>query len=496
MDDIKRREFIRNSFLAGAGLSLTVPEILQAHPSQITSKEKATLISNHSAGKKIIVAGAGISGLCCAYELTKSGHDVVILEASGRHGGHVFTGRDGFSDGLYADYGADHITQPGYEMFFEYSREFNLTVLPYRQGNDGLSMIRGKFYSESQLRDPSILKTMGFNENEIHLLSENPWWALQTFYLQSFISKFTDPFQPFGVGLDDLDNISLAELYKKQGASEMALDWLGGKNTSALYKVWRLAIMGFRGIPLSEGNVYRLKGGNQEMTNAFAKKLGARLKLGSPIQSIKHSPDSVTVTFKEYGYDAEKQMTADFLVNAISLPVFKRIPVSPVLSPEKQFVVDNLAYTSHPHYIFEASSKFWLEDGLKSINLEFDDPDIQATWQTADEVESERVLVVAYGPSGLSPQRVLAAFRRLYPGKRDTIVQALTKDWSKDNFAPTCEMVPFPVGQMHKFWPQVIKPEGRIYFTGTYADNMSRGMESCLRSAKRVAAEINSNPSR
>jgi monoamine oxidase len=260
-----------------------------------------------------------------------------------------------------------------------------------------------------------------------------------------------------------------------------------------LYKVWRFAVMGFRGIPHSEGNTFRLKGGNQEMTNAFAKNLGTRVSLGTPILAISHSSQSVTVKYKQYGYDEEKQMTADFLVNAISLPVFKKIPVSPILSTEKQFVIDNLAYTSHPHYIFEASSKFWLDDGLKSINLEFDDPDIQATWQTADEVDTDRVLIVAYGPSGLSPQRVLAAFRKLYPGKKDTIVLALTKDWSKDGFAPTCEMIPFPVGQMHKFWPQVMKPEGRIYFAGTYADNLSRGMESCIRSAKRVAEEINSN---
>jgi monoamine oxidase len=34
-------------------------------------------------------------------------------------------------------------------------------------------------------------------------------------------------------------------------------------------------------------------------------------------------------------------------------------------------------------------------------------------------------------------------------------------------------------------------PEGRIYFAGTYADNLSRGMESCIRSAQRVATEIN-----
>lgn len=31
--------------------------------------------------KRIIIAGAGIGGLCCAYELMERGHDVVVLEA-------------------------------------------------------------------------------------------------------------------------------------------------------------------------------------------------------------------------------------------------------------------------------------------------------------------------------------------------------------------------------------------------------------------------------
>src|SRR6478609_2116798 len=160
MEDLKRRAFIRNSFLAGAGISLSVPEILNTTASNLPAESGFLKKLN---ARKVIVAGAGISGLCCAYELMKAGHEVTVLEASGRHGGHVFTGRDGFSDGLYADYGADHITDPGYEKFFEYSKEFNLTILPYRQGNDGLTMLKGKFYSEDQLRDPTLLKNFGFN---------------------------------------------------------------------------------------------------------------------------------------------------------------------------------------------------------------------------------------------------------------------------------------------------------------------------------------------
>ena len=53
--------------------------------------------------KKVIVMGGGIAGLSCAYELMKRGHDVVVLEATGRTGGHVRTMHDPLADGLYAD---------------------------------------------------------------------------------------------------------------------------------------------------------------------------------------------------------------------------------------------------------------------------------------------------------------------------------------------------------------------------------------------------------
>jgi monoamine oxidase len=497
MKDLKRRAFIKDTLLAGVSTSL-LPGILQAKATDdINPEAKIRAISEKP--KKVIVAGAGITGLCCGYELMKSGNEVTVLEASGRYGGHVFTGRDGLSDALYADYGADHITQPGYERFFEYTKEFNLTVIPYPHaegseaaaGSNSLKMIDGKFYSQQELSDPAILTRLGFNNKEIQFLSQNPWYALQSLYLKSYLPKFTDAYQPFGVGYDHLDNISIAELYKKEGASPSALRFLGGENASALYVLWRFAIMGFRGIPLSEGDTFHLKDGNEQLPIAFAKRLGKSLRLNHPVTRIRQDKTSITVNYKAFGFDEEKQMSADYLVNCITLPVFKNIPITPALSPEKQYVVDNLNYSSHPFFVFEASSRFWLEDGYKSINMEFNHPDILSIWEETNEVDTSRIILKAYGPSGLSPQRVLDAFRQVYPGKHDTIEQALTKDWSKDKYAPVCEMEPFPPGEMHKFWPQIMLPEARIYFAGTYADNLSRGMESCIRSAQRVAQEIN-----
>ena len=495
MKGIKRRSFIKNTLLAGMGTALA-PQLLNAQQKENFIKADET---TPVTGKKIIVAGAGITGLCCAYELMKSGHEVVVLEADGRYGGHVFTGRDGLSDGLYADYGADHITKPGYEKFFEYVDQFKLTALPYPHAEgsaaapnrNGLKMIGGKFYSDEMLKNSAVLGKLGFNEREVKFLSQNPFYALSAHYLKSYSGKFTDPYQPFGVGYDELDKIPVSDLYKKEGASAAALGALGGERTSALYHLWRAAVMEMRGIPLSEGDTFHLKGGNEQLPIAFAKRLGNRLKLSHPITAINHTKTGVTVKYKPYGAVTEKEMQVDVLVNCITLPIFKGIPITPPLSPEKQYVVNHMPYSSHPFYVFEASSRFWLDDGFKSINMEFEHPDISSIWEETNEENSDRVILKAYGPGGISPQRVLAAFRQVYPGKHDTIEQALTKDWTRDRFAPACEMEPFPIGQMHKFWPQLMMPEGRIYFAGTYADNLSRGMESCIRSAQRVAAEIN-----
>ena len=67
---------------------------------------------------------------------------------------------------------------------------------------------------------------------------------------------------------------SVADLLKKDGASAAAIEWIGDSENSALHVIWKAAILRLRGVPLWPREVYRLKGGNQKLPDAFAEKLG------------------------------------------------------------------------------------------------------------------------------------------------------------------------------------------------------------------------------
>src|ERR1700688_3973965 len=110
--------------------SITRRQALQTAGTVLLAGAGSPLPAAAAPAKRVIIAGGGIGGLCCAYELMERGHDVTLLEASRRTGGHVKTIRDPLPDGLYADVGAEHFTNPGYVDYRRYVEKFDLPVLP------------------------------------------------------------------------------------------------------------------------------------------------------------------------------------------------------------------------------------------------------------------------------------------------------------------------------------------------------------------------------
>ena len=436
--------------------------------------------------KTVIVAGAGIAGLCCAYELARHGHEVTVLEASGRVGGHVKTVRDELPDGLYVDAGAEQFTKPGYDLYWSYVREFNLPYMQDHRRENMLRLIDGRLYSEQELADQRILSKFGFNQREIEFLRRHPWWDLGTLYFDKYTDAFPDEYNPFNAGLNDLDQITLGALLKRDGASEAGIRFAGGE-MSALDAIWHAAILKRRGVPLWPVQVFRLIGGNSLLPETFANRLGERVKRGCPVTAIQQGASEVTVEYREFR--ETKQISGDYLVCCMSAVMLRKIPISPALPEPKRWAIANVPYYSATRPVFQSRTKFWRDQNV-SMNIEFDQPALAHNWSMADDVHTQRGLIVGTAQPGISADAALTTFRSYYPGKHDTIEAAMIIDWSRDPWCMACETMEYKPGELHRFWPALIEPHGRIHFAGAYCDNLGWGQEAATRSANRVAKAI------
>src|SRR6516164_4283951 len=76
LDGMTRREMLRRSAAAGAALLLS---------------NSLGFSATRAVGKRVVVIGAGFSGVSAAYELKSAGYEVTVIEARDRIGGRVHT---------------------------------------------------------------------------------------------------------------------------------------------------------------------------------------------------------------------------------------------------------------------------------------------------------------------------------------------------------------------------------------------------------------------
>ena len=333
----------------------------------------------------------------------------------------------------------------------------------------------------STLEDPT-----GFSQGEIDFLAKRSWQELPLLYLQKYVDQMRDETNPFEGNLRQLDQVSTGDLLKRENASAAALQFFGGSGSS-LQTIWGAAVKKLRGTDLESKKLFRLKGGNQLMTDAFAARLGDRVHLGCPVLRIEHGPTGATLTFREF--EQERKLQAEYVVSCVSAVVLRQIPVSPAWPEAKAFVIREMPYYTRTRVIFQTRTRFWKTDKI-SPNWTPPNPQLNELWSMAEEVNTPRGILLGGAQGGVSAAAALAEFHKLYQGKSADIEQAIVHDWSKDPWAGMCERTAYRPGELARFWPEVTRPVGRIHFAGAYAAQMSWGQEAALESANRAAQEI------
>ncbi len=121
MRTIGRRQFLESGTAGAAGLWLG------ACSDVVGPGDSPGRLGAGGRPKRVVVVGAGVSGLVAAYELGRAGHDVTVFEARSRIGGRVLTLRHPFQPGHLAEAGAARI-RPEHELLLGYADHFGLQL--------------------------------------------------------------------------------------------------------------------------------------------------------------------------------------------------------------------------------------------------------------------------------------------------------------------------------------------------------------------------------
>jgi monoamine oxidase len=451
------------------------------------------------APKRVIVVGAGLAGLCAAYELGALGHDVTVLEAQTRPGGRVQTLRDPFDDGLFAEAGASRIPI-SHDLTLGYVRKFDLTPVPFEPA--GVPSIRYAYGQRSR-----ILPGAPFEWPSGILLDQKRLTPaeIRRRYIAPLIDEITDPFSTAWVpeSLRKYDRVTRDEYLRAQGVSKAALHMMNlGYTPVARFRSF-LDVLHENAVDLElrrrtgiqNEQFLKIDGGNDRLPRAFADRLVGRINYGCAVQRIQHDARGVRVSFRTS--ESVESSEAGYVVCAVPFSTLRSVAFSPALSREKRSVIDALPYESVTRIYLQSRDRYWLGEGLSGFG-ETDHP--MEIWDSTYGQPGTRGILMSYnrGPKARELGREseaaqlrfgLRTIEQVYPGIRKNYERGFVKVWDRDPWARGAVAYLLP-GQVSSLQPHIAHPEGRIHFAGEHASSLRGWMQGALESGRRVATEI------
>ena len=450
--------------------------------------------------QKVIIVGAGMAGLVAAYELMRAGHDPLILEAQQRVGGRVYTLRDPFLPGLYAEAGAMRIPK-SHALTMAYIEKFNLSLSPFTMGNPkAYCYFQGRRHRAADCEiDPDLL---GFHvdPHERGRTASHLWEAALRPITQLLVEKGEDAWAEI---VAQYDAYSVREFLEALHWSEGMIEMFGLlMNQEAMMNSSFLEVLREEaGDCFTE--VMQIEGGSDRLPYAFLPALQKHIRFGAKMIAIDQAPDSVTIHYQTHAGRA--QASGDFAILTVPFPVLRHVETLKPFSRTKQRAIRQLHYDASAKIFFQCRRRFWEEDdGIFGGGTVTDLPVRNIYYPEHGRETGRGVLLASYTWSedaqrwgSLSPaDRIAQALEnvaRIHPQVIEEFEVGASKMWHDDEFAGGAFAL-FDPGQQTLLHQHIIAPEGRIHFAGEHASLAHAWIQGAIESGLRAAHEIHAQP--
>lgn len=471
-DGPTRRELLQASLAVGAGLLLSRGRLL-------TADEPAK-----PSGKRVLVLGGGFAGLAAAHELGAAGYDVTVLEARNRVGGRVLSFGD-FVAGKNAEGGAELIGS-NHPAWVAYADRFGLSFLDVTE--------------DEALEAPIVLGGKRLADAEAKALWEELDAALARLNADAAKVDADEPWKsPDAGALDRRSLRAWIEAQEGSAALQAALDaQLASDNACAT--AWQsylgqLAQVKGGGVEAywSDSEVYRVKGGNDQLATKLAQSLGEkRVHVGARVAAVRVEERRVVVTLED-----GRTFEADDAVLTLPPSVWRTVAFEPplpgALVPQMGIAVK---------FLMGTKARFWKD--AKQAPDSLTDGEVNQTWDGTDNQPGEEGACLtgfSGGPSAEAcrrlkseerVERLLGDVERRYPGLRRSFVRSRFMDWPGEALTGGGYSFPAP-GQVTTMGPLLREPvAGRLHFAGehccyAFVGYMEGALQSGIAVAKRLA---------
>ncbi|RZK49095.1 MAG: FAD-binding protein, partial [Hymenobacter sp.] len=156
-----RRNFLTSAakmgLLVSAGGLLAACEAPMVAPAQPAGSAGAD--AKAGSQPSIVVVGAGMAGLNCAYQLRKAGYTASLYEGSTRTGGRIFTAQNLVAAGLTTELGGEFIDS-GHDDMLGLVREFGLPLYDVESASETVLRKDAYFFGGQQYTVAQVIQAL------------------------------------------------------------------------------------------------------------------------------------------------------------------------------------------------------------------------------------------------------------------------------------------------------------------------------------------------